>query len=185
MAVLAAAERQGISQPCQWRPPRTRPPAADQVMTLLLLQLVLGQLCGAEKSPQQLAHTPAHQPPPARRPAPGFLNCSNISKGLRRCLSVPPAHHTHHTASLMPCAHCKPVRQNGWPRQPFPVMKQKKARAVELWADMDWVMDGVCNGTIGMEYFMMLSELWGELVQLEEKTGLCLCRVCAPEPYRL
>jgi hypothetical protein len=56
MAVLAAAERQGISQPCQWRPPRTRPPAADQVMTLLLLQLVLGQLCGAEKSPQQLAH---------------------------------------------------------------------------------------------------------------------------------
>jgi hypothetical protein len=78
-----------------------------------------------------------------------------------------------------------PVRQNGWPRQPFPVMKQKKARAVELWADMDWVMDGVCNGTVGMEYFMMLSELWGELVQLEEKTGLCLCRVCAPEPYHL
>eukprot|EP01047_Picozoa_sp_COSAG01_P093386 COSAG01_NODE_24537_length_775_cov_2.309172_1_plen_67_part_10 len=32
---------------------RTRP--ADQVMTLLLLQLVLGQLYGAEKSPQQLA----------------------------------------------------------------------------------------------------------------------------------
>jgi hypothetical protein len=81
----------------QQRPQRTRP-AADQVMTLLL-QLVLGQLYGVEKSPQQLAHTPAHQPPPARRPGPVFFNCSNISKSLRRCLSVPPAHHTHHTAS--------------------------------------------------------------------------------------
>ena len=165
MAVLAA-ERQGGKESASHASGGRRP--AAQVMTLLLLQLVPGQLCGAEKSPQQLAHTPAHQPPPARRPGPVFLNCSNISKGLRRCLLVPPAHHTHHTASLMPCAHCKPVRQNGWPRQPFPVMKQKKARAVELWADMDWVMDGVCNGTVGMEYFMMLSELWGELVQLEE-----------------
>eukprot|EP01047_Picozoa_sp_COSAG01_P112350 COSAG01_NODE_41107_length_455_cov_6.261236_1_plen_100_part_10 len=38
-------------------------------------------------------------------------------------------------------------------------MVQDKARAVELWADMDWVMDGVCNGTVGMEYFMMLGEI--------------------------
>eukprot|EP01047_Picozoa_sp_COSAG01_P110509 COSAG01_NODE_39331_length_477_cov_214.685185_1_plen_149_part_10 len=102
----ARARDPGSSSSCCAR--SGRPPT--QVMTLLLLQLVLGQLYGAEKSPQQLAHTPAHQLPPVRRPGPVFFNCSNISKGLRRCLSVPPAHHTHHTASLMPCAHCKPVR---------------------------------------------------------------------------
>ena len=63
----------------------------------------------------------------------------------------------------MPCSHCQQVRRRGWPLQTLPVMKQCKARAVELWADMDWVMDGVRGGTVGMEYFSMLAELWGEL----------------------
>ena len=54
-----------------------------------------------------------------------------------------------------------------------------------MWADMDWVMDGVCNGTVGMEYFMMLASINDELTQLEDKTGLCLCRKCAPLPYRV
>ena len=53
-------------------------------------------------------------------------------------------------------------------------MVQDKARAVELWADMDWVMDGVKGGTVGMEYFMMLASLNDELTRLEDKTGLCL-----------
>jgi hypothetical protein len=41
-------------------------------MTQLLLQLVLGQLYGAERSPQQLAHTPAHQAATRAPPSPFF-----------------------------------------------------------------------------------------------------------------
>jgi hypothetical protein len=86
----------------------------------------------------------------------------------------------------MPCPECLPqVRRNGWPLQSRPVMVQDKARAIELWADMDWVMDGVMDGVVGMEYFMMLASINDELTQLEDKTGLCLCRKCAPLPYRV
>ena len=64
-------------------------------------------------------------------------------------------------------------------------MVQSKARAVELWDDMRWVIEGMRDGTVGMECGMLLAELWCELKVLEQHTGLCLCRACAPKPYRV
>ena len=86
----------------------------------------------------------------------------------------------------MPCAHCQPVLKNGWPLQSYAASKAAKARAVDLWVDVRCIMDR----EVASRVFLSDDEwseiaVWQELKQLEDKTGLCLCRICAPEPYRM
>ena len=86
----------------------------------------------------------------------------------------------------MPCANCQPVLKNGWPLQSYAASKAAKARAVELGADIRCIMDReVASGVWLSANEWSKIAVWEELQQLEEETGLCLCQICAPEPYRM
>ena len=73
---------------------------------------------------------------------------------------------------------------NGWPLLPAPYMRRWKARAVAVWAEVKDVEVALGNGAVSSDdYCTIIKDCAENLEEMEQFTGLCLCRQCASTPY--